>query len=135
MIHQYRTGDKILLTSVCKNNAPITDHLKLAEDKRVLILEQLFEDFKLAASKLKNTALNVNQNKLKPDKVDKEYLSIYNVKTAPTKIENTAKTDSNSYVSSGTTETPPHIQFLNENYQTAKQKNNLTPKKKRRKKK
>jgi hypothetical protein len=137
LIHQYRAGDKILLTSVCKNNAPISDHLRIVNNKRVFVLEKLFEDFKLAASRLKNIAINVNQNKLKPDKIEEEYSSIYNVKQVTTNYEDNTDSISCNYLSSGTSEIVSILKITPEKLQIAqpKQRSNITPKKKKRTKK
>jgi hypothetical protein len=60
LIHQYRTGDEIYLTSVCKNNAKLTDHLKKIDNKRIFVVETLFADFKKAADRLKNITQKTN---------------------------------------------------------------------------
>ena len=74
LIHQYRVGEGIFLTSKCKNNANLDDHLKVVEGARVFVLEQLFLDFKTAANRLKNI---INKsNSLNKIKLDQEYYSI-----------------------------------------------------------
>lgn len=133
LIHQYRTGHTLLLTSVCKNKAPISDHLKLAGNKRIFILQQLFEDFKLAGNKLKNISQNKSQNKIKSEKIHEEYLSIYNVNNVLVDYERTTKPTLDSYNSSGTTEMPSHVKLSFTNEKLAKGNTNIMPKKKKRK--
>jgi hypothetical protein len=60
LVHQYRTGDNIYLTSVCKNTAKLEDHRTTRDNKRIFVVEQLFNDFKSAADKLKNIAKKPN---------------------------------------------------------------------------
>ena len=81
LIHQYRTGDEILLSSVCKNNAPISEHLVLKKGKRVFILEGLFADFKEAVDRLKNITRLQKQNHITSCKIEQEYLVIAEIES------------------------------------------------------
>ncbi len=56
LIHQYRIGTNLVLTSKCKNQAELSLHLQKQEGSRVFVLEQLFEDYKNAVIKFKNEA-------------------------------------------------------------------------------
>jgi hypothetical protein len=56
LIHQYRIGHALLLTSICKNGAPLNYHLTELEGGRIFVLEQLFEDYKDAIRRFKNEA-------------------------------------------------------------------------------
>ena len=75
LIHQYRTGENIYLTSVCKNKAPLSEHLKKKDDRLILVLEQFFSDFKNAAISFSNL-VNKN-NSLNKQKLQQEYSSIF----------------------------------------------------------
>lgn len=79
LIHQYRVGEGLLLTSFCKNGAPKTDHLKDINGNRLFVLDTFFDDFKLAAKKLKNEATK-KQNSLNSNKLSQDYLGIYGIK-------------------------------------------------------
>lgn len=68
LVHQYRPGEGILLTSVFKNDADIKMHLTVKDGNVLFVLEQLFEDFKEAIEKLKTTLSRPNSyNKDKPN--------------------------------------------------------------------
>ncbi|HEY9001610.1 MAG TPA: hypothetical protein VIM89_09670 [Mucilaginibacter sp.] len=68
LIHQYRTGPEIYLTSNCKNNVPPDKHFIVENSKKVFVLEQFFEDFKYAVNQLKSQLKKPNNslNKNKP---------------------------------------------------------------------
>ena len=78
IIHQYRPGDGILLTSECKNLADLTLHLKTVEGRKIFVLEQLFSDFKLAAQKLKNEVKKVT-NSFHKGKINDGFMSIIEI--------------------------------------------------------
>lgn len=85
LIHQYRPGDKIRLTSNCKQNAPLTDHLKLDDSQnRILVLEKFFDDFKQAVKRFKNKIKSINS--LNKEKLEAKYCSVSQV-TSPTNNE------------------------------------------------
>ncbi len=69
LIHQYRCGPEILITSVCKNNAVKGQHLKTVDDQTLFVLEQLFEDFQNAFKRSNNNLIKQNNglNKEKPN--------------------------------------------------------------------
>lgn len=75
LIHQYRTGENIYLTSVCKNKAPLSEHLKKKDDRLILVLEQFFIDFKDAAKSFSNLVNKTNS--LNKQKLQQEYSSIF----------------------------------------------------------
>jgi len=106
LIHQYRTSKECLLTSQCKNSAPISEHLKEYENRRILVLECLFEDFKLASHKLKNLAQK--NNNLKKEKLDQDYLTIFDVEGIEVVYSSTIQNDTTQklFSVSGSTETP-----------------------------
>jgi hypothetical protein len=54
LIHQYRIGPGLLITSNCKNQANLSLHLQEFEGNRIFVLEQLFEDYKQAVTRFKN---------------------------------------------------------------------------------
>ncbi len=74
LVHQFWTGSEILLTSNCKNKAPLSSHLKLENDKRIFVLEKLFDDFKVAANSLKT--LSKRENSLNKEKLNQLYSEI-----------------------------------------------------------
>jgi hypothetical protein len=78
LVHQYRMGPEIALTSVCKNNAPLDHHLKMEATKRIFILEQYFADFKAALKSLENLVEKKN-NSLNKDKLEQEYMKIVQI--------------------------------------------------------
>ena len=53
LVHQFRPGEGILLTSVFKNNADIKNHLTEKDGNILFVLEKLFEDYKDAVESLK----------------------------------------------------------------------------------
>ncbi len=103
LIHQYRTGDKILLTSYCKNKTSLKEHFVVKEGKTVFVLERLFEGFKEASDSFKNLARK--QNSLDMKKVNQNYIGIRIITT-------TNSEQTHSYSVSGTTETPRDIKNL-----------------------
>ena len=68
LIHQYRPGEKIRLSSCCNQNATIKDNLEKDESgNTILILEQFFEDYKVAVETFKKkieTNHSLNKEKL-----------------------------------------------------------------------
>lgn len=67
LIHQFRPGSDLLLTSISKNGATREEHLTLKDGKRLLVLEILFEDFQGAVNRLRNKLIRPNDlNKTKP---------------------------------------------------------------------
>lgn len=97
LIHQYRPGTKLLLTSVCKNSAPLADHLKKIEggENIILVLEKLFEDFQEATKRFKNKLAKANS--FNKEKLSQTYFSVAPI-ISPTN-------DAINYLSSGFTET------------------------------
>ena len=95
LVHQFWTGSEMVLTSYCKNNAPKEAHLKQDENnKRIFIVEEIFEDFKIAANNLKNQkSLNKNKQEMDFSKVgitsfdNKNFVSSGSTMTNETKIE------------------------------------------------
>lgn len=83
LIHQYRPGGEISLTSQCKNEAPLDSHLKKSDDGKIIfVLEQLFEDFKLAVQKFKNE-IEKPSNPLNKEKIIGEYMGIKKIHILP----------------------------------------------------
>ncbi len=78
LVHQYRPGDTILLTSVCKNKADLNLHLSNVDGKRIFVLEQLFTDFKLAVNKFKNEIKKAS-NSLNKAKINDGFMSILEI--------------------------------------------------------
>lgn len=78
LIHQYRPGPNILLTSKCKNNVEISRHLEKSNDKIIFVLEQLFEDFKNACKKI-DRVFNKKNSPYSNTKASEKYLSIYEI--------------------------------------------------------
>jgi hypothetical protein len=78
LIHQYRPGDPILLTSYCKNKVDLNLHLTDVDGKKVFVLERLFSDFKLAAQKLKNEVKKPS-NSLNKRKINNEFMAIVEI--------------------------------------------------------
>jgi hypothetical protein len=78
LIHQYRPGDAILLTSYYKNGAELKLHLETVDGKRIFVLEQLFADFKLAIQKFKNE-IKKTSNSLNKAKINGEFMSIVEI--------------------------------------------------------
>ena len=78
LIHQYRPGDAILLTSNCKNGADLKMHLKVVDGKRLFVLEQLFNDFKLAVNKFKNEIKKIS-NSLNKTKINEGFMSLVEI--------------------------------------------------------
>lgn len=78
ILHQYRTGEEIYLTSNVKNDAPLNEHLGLVNNKRVLVLEVLYEDFKAALKKLKGM-IDKDQG-VQKQKLEKPFTQIHRVK-------------------------------------------------------
>ncbi|MFA6979991.1 MAG: hypothetical protein WC209_11795 [Ignavibacteriaceae bacterium] len=80
LIHQYRIGSGILLTSNCKNGASIEEHLKTMDNDRVFVLEGFFEDFKDAADKFRNSIKGYHS--LNPQKTNMpKYMGIYSTQS------------------------------------------------------
>lgn len=75
LVHQYRPGFEILLTSYCKNGVDQTRHLQLEDYKRIFVVEQLFDDFKEAVQKFKD--IMKRENSLNKDKPDLEHQTIF----------------------------------------------------------
>jgi hypothetical protein len=90
LVHQFWTGTEILLTSNCKNKAPLKVHLETNNNKRIFVLEKLFEDFKVAALTLKN--LSQKENSLNKEKLKEIYAEII-----------LTSVDNNDFFSSGKT--------------------------------
>lgn len=78
LIHQYRPGDPILLTSQCKNQADLALHLQIVKGKRIFVLEQLFVDFKIAVQKLKSE-IKKTSNSLNKRKINDGFMSIVEI--------------------------------------------------------
>ena len=78
LIHQYRPGDTILLTSFCKNKADSCLHLSSVNGKNIFVLEQLLIDFKLAVQRLKNE-LKKTSNSLNKGKVNDDFMAIVEI--------------------------------------------------------
>jgi hypothetical protein len=75
LVHQYRCGPEILITSVCKNNAVKGQHLKTVDGQTLFVLEQFFEDFQDAFKRSKNN-LNKQNNGLNKEKPNKDHEEI-----------------------------------------------------------
>jgi hypothetical protein len=56
LVHQYRIGPGIVLTSFCKNGADKKLHLTEYEKNKIFVLEQLFDDYIQAVKSFKNEA-------------------------------------------------------------------------------
>ncbi len=56
LVHQYRIGAGLLITSNCKNGADLNLHLREYQNNKIFVLEQLFEDYKQAVKKFKHEA-------------------------------------------------------------------------------
>jgi len=82
LIHQYRPGDTILLTSFCKNKAGLELHLTTVHEKRVFVLEQLVIDFKLAVQMLKNEFKKAS-NSLNMGKSNYDFMAIVEINISP----------------------------------------------------
>ena len=92
LIHQYRPGNDIMLTSVCKQNAPIGDHFKTSSGKIIFVLEAFYEDFNVAIKRFKN--IIKGQHNLNNDKLQSKYSTLQNI---------ISPTTSNIYSSTATT--------------------------------
>jgi hypothetical protein len=103
LIHQYRPSDEMLLTSKCKDNAPVDTHWKSFEGKTVFVLEQLFEDLKSAIQKFKNEIEKASTS-LDKDKINGEYMCIKEVYIHPE--DKIFGEEFQSFPSSGTTRVP-----------------------------
>jgi|GEM_PF-7008598 len=87
LVHQYRNGSSLILTSNCVHNAPLSDHLKKTENGIiVLIVEQLYIDFKEACLRFRNTLMK--EHSYNTDKLNLDYVQIISYKS---------KTDNISY--------------------------------------
>lgn len=96
IIHQYRPGKEILLTSFCKNQVDITHHLEISEGRTIFVLEQLFADFKKASSKL-NLEFNKSNNPYKKTKGYEKYQSNFQIeKWDKTLLSSSGQTDTTS---------------------------------------
>lgn len=78
LVHQYRAGKEILLTSKCKNGVDLSLHLTDSDGKTIFVLEQLFEDFKSACDKLKRE-FEKEDNPYKDTKMEEKYQTIYEI--------------------------------------------------------
>ena len=107
LIHQYRPGDEIQLTSKCKNDAPLDLHWKPSDLKIVFVLEQLFDDFKTAVQKLKNE-IEKASNSLNKEKINGGYMGIKEIHILP---EDNISGNTRFIPSSGTTNS--HITVSN----------------------
>ncbi|PCJ27890.1 MAG: hypothetical protein COA97_02845 [Flavobacteriales bacterium] len=77
MIHKLRPGKEIILTSHNISKTPLEYHLKKDEEgRRILVIEQFFEDFKGACAKLL-TKIELDKDNLDKDKQDVNYLNIF----------------------------------------------------------
>jgi hypothetical protein len=91
LVHQFWTGSEILLTSNCKNNAPLTAHLEI-KDKRIFVLEKFFDDFIEAAQSLKH--MSEKSNSLNKVKLNQTYSEIMTVEMDSTNFACSGKTTS-----------------------------------------
>lgn len=80
IVHQYRPGKEILLTSICKNNCDPSLHLRKDSGKTIFILESLFEDFKLACLKVERE-MSKKYSPYKGSKMLEKYMSIYEIES------------------------------------------------------
>ncbi len=81
LIHQYRTGEKLLLTSNCVQNAPVKDHKqKTPESQVILVIEQLFVDFKEACLIFKKE-INKPQHNFCKKKIESDYFELVEIKS------------------------------------------------------
>lgn len=94
LIHQYRPGKMIILTSKCKNNAPLADHLKRYNEADIIfVLERFYEDFKEAVSRFKNKIkMDSGLNK---EKLNARYSTVTHI---------SSPTNEQSYLTTGFTE-------------------------------
>ncbi|REE07628.1 hypothetical protein DFQ09_1162 [Winogradskyella pacifica] len=76
LVHQYRPGKEILLTSKCKNNIDLEKHLTKSNGKTIFVLEQLFADFKKACEKI-DREMNNDKSPYKNTKMSEKYMTIY----------------------------------------------------------
>jgi hypothetical protein len=111
LIHQYRTGTKVSLTSACKNDADLTLHLKSDNGKTIFVLEQLFADFKEACEKLK---IQVNKpNSFNSEKLNKEYLTVYEIGGIKTVFLSTTQSHiTETIYASGNVDVPKSTRFI-----------------------
>ncbi len=93
LIHQYRTGGNFLLTSICKNNADADSHLTVVDNKRILVLECLFDHFKVAVTKLKAYCQKNDT------KANAEYLTLYTINNDKILFNPNTKSESIPYAS------------------------------------
>lgn len=78
LVHQYRPGKEIFLTSKCKNGVDLSKHWTIEEGKTIFVLEQLLIDFKMACEKLKREMININ-SPYNDSKMKEKYLTIYEI--------------------------------------------------------
>jgi hypothetical protein len=78
LVHQYRAGKEILLTSKCKNDVDLSKHLTVSDGKIIFVLEQLFDDFKKAHEKRKRE-FDKENNPYKGTKAKEGYQTIYEI--------------------------------------------------------
>ncbi len=82
LVHQYRIGAGLLITSFCKNKAPLDRHLAEYEGSRILVLEQLFEDYKQAVKKFKNEVAKKNSS-FNQEKMAQAHQTIHDIPFSP----------------------------------------------------
>ncbi len=75
LLHQYRTGDSVLLTSRCCHPDSSPKHLDVIDGKTQFVLEDFFEDFKAAYAKLRTESLATE--KYPPTKRSESYSVVY----------------------------------------------------------
>lgn len=93
LIHQIRPSEELLLTSNSINKYPEEKHLKKLEgsDKRVIIIELLYRDFKKACEKVIKM-IERKDSQLDQAKIVENYLNIFSVDLNGVKYEVTGST-------------------------------------------
>jgi hypothetical protein len=81
LIHQYRIGSGLLITSNCKNQANLSLHLEQFEGNLIFVLEQLFEDYKQAVGKFKNEVVKAG-NSFNKEKLSQTHQTIIQIPAA-----------------------------------------------------
>lgn len=75
LVHQYRPGNEILLTSKCKNDSDLALHFSQKDGKIIFVIERLLDDFIKATKKLDREMTRENSPYSK-SKASEKYLNI-----------------------------------------------------------
>ncbi len=78
LLHQYRPGNEIFLTSNVKKNVDLNMHLKEDSGKIIFVVEQLLEDFKDACEKM-DFEFEKETNPYQGSKMQEKYQTMYEI--------------------------------------------------------